>query len=36
MSAVEFGHFALTIVTVLAAGRGLGYIAGQLMKPRIV
>src|ERR1700691_2116809 len=36
MSVVEFGHFVLTIVILLVAVHGLGYIAERLKQPRIV
>jgi Kef-type K+ transport system membrane component KefB len=36
MSAVEFGHFVLTIAILLVAVHGLGYIAERLKQPRIV
>lgn len=36
MSAIEFGHFVLTIAALLVAVHGLGYIAERLKQPRIV
>jgi Kef-type K+ transport system membrane component KefB len=36
MSAVEFGHFVLTIAILLVAVHGLGYLAERLKQPRIV
>jgi Kef-type K+ transport system membrane component KefB len=36
MSAVEFGHFVLTLAVLLVAVHGLGYIAERLKQPRIV
>src|SRR6202161_1243106 len=36
MSVVEFGHFVLTIATLLVAVHGLGYLAERLKQPRIV
>jgi Kef-type K+ transport system membrane component KefB len=36
MSAVEFGHFVLTIAMLLVAVHGLGYLAERLKQPRIV
>lgn len=36
MSASEFGHFVLTIASLLAAVHGLGYIAERLKQPRIL
>jgi Kef-type K+ transport system membrane component KefB len=36
MSATEFGHFVLTLVTLLVAVHGLGYMAERLRQPRIV
>jgi Kef-type K+ transport system membrane component KefB len=36
MSAIEFGHFVLTIAVLLVAVHGLGYLAERLKQPRIV
>jgi Kef-type K+ transport system membrane component KefB len=36
MSAAEFGHFVLTLASLLAAVHGLGYIAERLKQPRIL
>jgi Kef-type K+ transport system membrane component KefB len=36
MSAVEFGHFVLTIAILLVGVHGLGYLAERLKQPRIV
>ncbi len=36
MSAIEFGHFVLTIAALLIAVHGFGYIAELLKQPRIV
>jgi len=36
MSAVEFGHFVLTLAVLLVAVHGLGYVAERLKQPRIV
>ncbi len=36
MSSTEFGHFVLTIATLLVAVHGLGYVAERLKQPRIV
>jgi Kef-type K+ transport system membrane component KefB len=36
MSVIEFGHFVLTIATLLIVVHGLGYLAERLKQPRIV
>ena len=36
MSVIDFGHFVLTIATLLVAVHGLGYLAERLKQPRIV
>jgi len=36
MSAVEFGHFVLTLAVLLVSVHGLGYVAERLKQPRIV
>lgn len=36
MSVIEFGHFVLTIATLLIMVHGLGYVAERLKQPRIV
>jgi Kef-type K+ transport system membrane component KefB len=36
MSLTEFGHFVLTIATLLVAVHGLGYVAERLKQPRIL